>query len=463
MKRVLSIAILTTGLAACTAEESFTGAAKANDADGMNVIVLSLDTLRADALGCYGNPDGHTPALDALAAKGTVFRKAMSPIATTFPSHASMFTGLYPRAHGVRWNGDRLAEDYVTLAEMLDARGYDTGAFVSYKAMVTDGGMGQGFDVRSDLDVPRGAEGIRSGAEVNRLAFEYLDSLGESAARGTFLWLHYFEPHSPYPLTDYADARMGGYQGPLRDGATVEEFFALNKKENRSADHHAALDALYHGRVRDCDALVGEVVAELDRRGMTENTILVLIGDHGQLLGEHGLVGHGAMLWQHALDVPFLIVDPRSPRHFDVETRVNILDMMPTLLELLEMEIPDGLQGRTLTAGMRGEEIPNQLVYAEVRVADPRQAGTKGRRDSVAVYHEDFKFQLEGEKVKLYDLGADPSETERVPLASQEELVGRLRPFAERHREMNPEAVRSAGEVSEEMLAELESLGYVGD
>lgn len=462
MKQILAVCTLAVIGGSCGGGEKATTPTHTNDAEGMNVVVLTLDTLRSDALGCYGNPDQHTPAIDALAARGTVFQKAMSPIATTFPSHASMFTSLYPRAHGVRWNGDSLAEDYLTLAEILDGKGYDTGAFVSYKAMVTKGGMDQGFDRRSDIEVPRGAEGIRSGAEVNELAFAYLDDLGGNAEQGTFLWLHYFEPHSPYLLTDYADANMGDYTGPLRDGATLEEFFDLNKKENRHADHYAALDALYHGRVRDCDALVGEVVAGLEQRGMLDNTILVLIGDHGQLLGEHDRVGHGSILWQDALDVPFVIVDPRSPKHFDVETRVNILDMMPTLLELLELEAPDGLQGRSLTDAMRGEEVPNQLVFAEVRIADPRQARPKGQRDAVAVYHEQFKFQLEGDKVKLYDLVADPGETIRVSLSKQKELVEQLRPFAERHREMNPEAARSAGEVSEEMLAELESLGYAG-
>lgn len=437
-------------LASCSGSEK---------AETRNVLVLSIDTLRSDALGCYGSDGGHTPNIDRLAEKGMLFRNAIAPMATTFPSHSSMFTGLYPRVHGVRWNGNSLGEEHLTLAEILDAKGYDTGAFVSYKAMVSRGGLDQGFDVVSDEVFDKTVDRIRSGEEVNRLAFEYLDGLEGDAS--SFLWLHYFEPHSPYPLTDYAQERMGDMEGPYADGATIEEFYALNKKTEQTEENLASIQALYDGRVRDADRLVGELIAGLEERGLLEDTILVVVGDHGQLLGEHGRVGHGAILWQDALDVPFLIVDPRSGTVGEVETRVGVVDLMPTVLEMLDLHGFEGMQGRSLAAAVAGEELTDEVYFAEVRIADPRQERPEGQKDAVAVFHEHFKFSLDGGQETLFDLHNDQGESTPLDLGEQAKLVQWMRPLAQFHTELSEEALTAGAALSPEMLAELAALGYV--
>jgi len=429
-------------------------------ADAPNVLILSIDTLRADALGCYGSQGGHTPNIDRLAERGVLFQRALAPMATTFPSHSSMFTGLYPRVHGVRWNGHTLDEDRTTLAEVLDDAGFETGAFVSYKAMVARGGLHQGFDSVSDEKLVADSPRIRDGGEVNRLAFEYLDGLGERG--GTFLWLHYFEPHSPYPLTDYASERLVGYEGPLADGASIDEIHVMNDKKRRTPADVAAFQTLYDGRVREADRLVGELIEGLEERGRLDDTILVLVGDHGQLLGEHGHVGHGAILWQEVLEVPFMIVDPRSKATGEVQTRVGVVDLMPTVLDLLSLEAPAGMQGRSLARALYGEALEDELYFAEVRIADPKQARPRGQNEAVAVFHEHHKFVLQGDEEVLYDLNADPGEGQALELTLESELVNRLRPLARFHKELSPEARGQGAELTEAMKAELEALGYLG-
>lgn len=430
-----------------------------------HVVVLSIDTIRADALGCYGSEKGLTPELDALAARGVRFADAIAPMATTFPSHSSMFTGLYPRAHGVRWNGDSLGEEHLTLAELLQMDGYATGGFVSYKAMIARGGLKQGFDVVSDAAVTFGKktheERIRSGAEVNQLTFEYLDSGVAEGEKPVFLWLHYFEPHSPYPMTDYAKERLNGYDGPLADGASVEEFFGLSKPANRTPEAPRVMQDLYDGRVLDTDRLVGELVDGLEQRGLLENTIFVVIGDHAQLLGEHERYGHGALLWQDVLQIPFFIVDPREENPRVVQQRVNVVDMMPTILEMLGKEVPGGMQGRSLVPALRGESMEDQVSFAEVRIADPRQKRAKGQGEAVSVFEGPFKLTLQGDEVSLYHLGNDPGEMDPIPLEQQAEVVARLRPLANYHKQMPAGSITENGEMSAEMLAELQALGYV--
>ncbi len=429
---------------------------------GKKVIVLSIDTLRADMLNCYGGNSHVMPTLDALAATGMVFRNAIAPMGTTFPSHSSMFTGLYPRVHGVRWNGDSLSDEHTTLAEILSANGWITGAFVSYKAMLSKGGLDQGFQRLSDPRSARGAKGIRSGREVNDLALGFLDEvLEKSPEKDVFLWLHYFEAHSPYPLTDYAKKSFGDYQGPMDDGAEVSEMIDLNRSANPSAEDFAAFRALYEGRVLEADKLVKDLVDGLKERGVFEETIIVVVGDHGQLLGEHQMVGHGPLLWQKVLDVPFIVINPYSPHAGEEITRVGVIDLTPTVLEMLGFEPVEGMQGRSLLPALQAKPLANMVYYSEVRIANPRQTRPGAQRDAVAVFSGRFKFVLDGKKEFLWNILEDQEETH--PLSKRQYLaeIERLRPLAVRHKELEPSAISVQTELSPEMLLELQELGYV--
>jgi len=430
---------------------------------GKKVIVLSIDTLRTDMLKCYGSTGRHMPNLDALASRGVVFRNAIAPMATTFPSHSSMFTGLYPRVHGVRWNGDALQDEHTTLAEILSADGWNTGAFVSYKAMLSRGGLDQGFQAVSDKKFDFSTDRIRPGTEVNELAFDYLDQvLAESPQKNTFMWLHYFEPHAPYPLTDYAEDELRDYHGPLADGASVEEFAGLNKPGNGSNEAFLALRSLYEGRVHEFDQVVKDLLDGLEERGILEETVLIIVGDHGQLLGEHQRVGHGSILWQEVLNVPFIVVNPNSEYVGVENNRVGIVDLTPTLLELLGMPLIRGMQGRSLLPALEGDVLLPRMYFSEVRIADPRQTRPEGQSDAVAVFSGPYKFVLNGPKEVLWNIEFDPGEHTPLELDQFQDVVNQLRPLAQFHKELSPEALTLQTAMSEEMLQELEELGYVG-
>jgi len=359
----------------------------------------------------------------------------------------------------------------LTLAEILQQAGYETGAFVSYKAMVARGGLDQGFGIVSDLEMPPNPwtheTHVRSGANVNKLAFEFLDGLPQSGRRPTLLWLHYFEPHSPYPMTQYAADRLGDYAGPLADGADTKEFYALGQTGLGDPGSSNVMQHLYDGRVKDADQLVGELMAGLQERNLLEDTIIVVVGDHGQLLGEHGAYGHGRLIWQEVLQVPLLIVDPRAATQVEVaHRRVGVIDLMPTVLDLLDLEIPSYLQGRSLAPAVRNEELDEAVYYAEVRTPSPTRQGASDPRktfDPVAVFEGPFKFVLGLEPEALYDLTLDPRESNSVALDAQAETLERLRLLASQHKQATADSFFSSGGINPEVLKELQALGYAGE
>jgi len=186
-----ALALLTVLSAGCAGESETDG----SQPDRPSIVLITIDTLRADRVGEYNCPKGLTPNLDALALKSVVFMNAITPIATTAPAHASLFTGKYPRVHRVRWNGDQLSGEHRTLAELLNAAGYDTAAFIAWPNMIKRNGLGRGFMYRGG---ERGSKlKIRPGVAVNSMAGKWLE---DTPGKPFFMWIHYFEVHSPYRL-----------------------------------------------------------------------------------------------------------------------------------------------------------------------------------------------------------------------------------------------------------------------
>jgi membrane-anchored protein YejM (alkaline phosphatase superfamily) len=240
-----------------------------------NVVVITVDTLRADSLGVYGNPEGHSPHIDAFAQNAVVFEDAVTAIGTTFPSHASMFTGLYPKNHGVRWNGDGLDDRSTTLAEVLQEAGYETAAFVSPGSMLERGGLQQGFSVTDEFWTRESPRYVRAGDEVNARARSWLDSRSDERF---FLWLHYFEPHTPYEVSEYSKTKhaSAGYQGVFSHGASPAALRKLGTEVPWSEAERAAIRALYDGGVRAADRLVG---SEQSHRSVGKRGFLIKFGD----------------------------------------------------------------------------------------------------------------------------------------------------------------------------------------
>jgi len=423
-----------------------------------NIVLITVDTLRADHVGSQDGAPSLTPNIDALAERSVVFRNAITPIGTTGPAHASLFTGLPPRVHGVRWNGDRLTPDFPTLAGLLRSAGYDTAAFVSMPLLISGVHLGRGFTALSDGQ--QTDQMIRSGADVNRLAERWLE---ESREAPLFLWLHYYEVHSPYRLTAHARERLGDYDGVFARGASVDQFYSLGTDKPiaapKNAENLAALNLLYDGEVIEADLLVAQILAALDpatgAHAPKGDTVVILTSDHGQLLGEHDKLGHGFMVWEEALRVPLIIHDPRASAEQSlvrVDERVSLMDLFPTILEYADLPVPEESVGQSLLPALSGGEHTGTLYFAETR------NGNKPRQATVA-FDGFRKVVLSGGEVRAFDLNADPDEL--TPLFEVDTPAWqRLAEVVRAYDSLRPGA-QAERELDESTLEQLRKLGYV--
>jgi arylsulfatase A-like enzyme len=441
-----------------------------------NLVLITLDTFRADRLGALGHPGALTPHLDELASESVLFTHAVTPIGTTHPAHASLFTGLYPAQHRVRFNGHSLDPAFVTLAELLRDAGYRTAAFVAMPTMLTYGGLAQGFETTSDYGrqfVPT----IRPGARVNRMAIDWLRQGGEGPI---FLWVHYYEPHSPYKRSAHFREQLARlargtgrpYRGPLRRGASTELFGSYGSEAlPATEENRRLLGALYDGEVIETDRLVGALLEALEEEGRLDHAVVAVVADHGQMLGEHGRVGHGYDLFEPVLQVPLLIWESQRREGRIIDPRVSLIDLLPTLTELTAVEPPADLPGRSLAPAMRGEPLPEAEYFAGVRV--PRVKGDQRRAEvrrqtaellsekrAIAVYYGTKKLVLDREGARLFDLLADPEEQHPVTGEQAQEFPERLRELAAAHEAEDPNEAEPI-ELPEDVRLQLEKLGYL--
>ena len=400
--------------------------------EGLNLLVITLDTTRADRIGAYGFRDIETPAIDRLAAEGVLFEQTMASAPLTLPAHSSIFTGLFPPEHGVRDNGGFfLAPTQITLGTTLKKAGFATGAVVA--AYVLDGkwGLNQGFDSYVDeFDLPtnRGfglGEIRRPGNEVVDRALPWLEKVKD---RRFFAWLHFYDPHTPY-------------QPP-------EPF------KSRYADHP------YSGAIAFTDAQVARVLEFLDRNGLLDRTIVAVIGDHGEGLNQHNEGTHGFFIYESTTRVPFIIRAPfASMRGRRVADPVRGVDLMPTVLDLLGLPAPNGLAGVSLAPLMTGAKTTLDLEgYAEALYPLHHFGWSELRAWRAGQYKV-----IDAPRPELYDISKDPHETtnlyaERRTVADG--MIARLR--AREKDESSRAAAQPAPEVDPEARARLAALGYVG-
>ena len=401
-----------------------------------NVVLVTLDTTRADHLGCYGYGPGSTPTIDALAGRGVLFTQAASPAPLTLPAHSSIMTGMYPTHHGVRVNGaTALGQSQTTLAEVLSARGYATGAFVG--AFVLDGrwGLNQGFSVYDDaFDLEKykhlDLAGVQRPADkVMDAALAWLDG----HKHDPFLaWIHLYDPHSPYEPPEPFRSQHGG----------------------------RGLAGLYDGEIAFADAQVGRLVSWLRTNALDERTVMVVMGDHGEGLGSHGEGTHGYFIYDYAVRVPLLVTTPFPElRGVRVDSQVSAVDVFPTLLALAGVGSGAKVHGRSLLPVML-EPGKGETVYAYGESMTPNlQFGWSALH---CLRSERYKL-IKAPRPELYDLAADPGETtnafDRHPDVARE-LVARLdRLVAETSRDA-PEP--ESADLDEETVGRLAALGYIG-
>jgi arylsulfatase A-like enzyme/Tfp pilus assembly protein PilF len=402
-------------------------------ADRYNVLLISIDTLRADHLGCYGNEQIRTPNIDRLADEGFLFLDAMTAVPLTLPSHASILTGLLPITNGVRDNGTFvLSDQFTTLAEVLSGQGYTTGAFIATFVMDSRFGLNQGFEVYSD-DMESGSQKSaflwpeRRADAVNDTALKWLRDAGEPF----FAFVHYYDPHDPYdPPEPYASA-------------------------------YAA--SPYDGEIAYTDSILGGLLETLKEKGVYDNTLIVLVSDHGEGLDEHDEPGHGVLIYQSTLHVAMMVKPPkgldlggdaRSPRRIDYP--VQLIDVFPTILDLLGIHNDHEVDGASLVPIMKGDRIEPRMLYFESLYAYFYFKWSQLR----GVRHNNWKYILAPEE-ELYDLTTDPDERNNLASAHPErvaELRGQLNKIAARETEAL-ETARQA--LSQEEVRKLMALGYI--
>jgi choline-sulfatase len=393
-----------------------------------SVLLITLDTVRADRLGAYGYSRGRTPHLDALAARGVRFDDAVAPSPITGPSHAAMFTGLYPGRLGVRDNATTpLPEDAVTLASLLSARGFATGGFIGAFILDRPYGFAKGFEhFRSGFDrVAPGREmnAERPGDRVVDDALAWLGSLPRD--RPFFGWVHLYDAHAAYD---------------------APEPFGSQFRDNP-----------YDGEIAFVDAQVGRLLDALGARDALDDTLVVALADHGEALGDHGEDEHGVFLYDEVIRIPWIVAGPGAQPGTVVGEQVRAIDLLPTLLELLGLEAQPGIDGSSLAvllAGGTREEAPP--AYAESHYPRLHYGWSELR----AIRAEGWKA-VDAPKPELYNLREDPKELHNL-YESRQDLASRMISEASRlGREMDARAAPPV-QADAETLARLRSLGYVG-
>jgi arylsulfatase A-like enzyme/Tfp pilus assembly protein PilF len=396
-----------------------------------NLLLVTIDTLRADHVGAYGATTGATPALDALAAAGVRFDQVQTAVPLTGPSHATILTGMYPPTHGVRGNVVfSLESKYPTLATLLKGQGYQTAAFVGAYPVAAAFGFNQGFDTFNEdfhEAIPGDPGAERRANEVADSALRWLESAaggGAAQSRPFFAWLHFYDPHAPYTPPD-----------PYRD---------------RFAGHP------YDGEIAFTDAQVGRVIDWLHSSGHDADTIVVLLADHGEGLGDHHELMHAVLVYQSTMRIPLMVSGPGVARGVVVPSRTATIDVLPTVMGLLGFGVDPALLGRDLRPLMAGRVVPSDPLYGE---------SLFGRLNchwaSLRSWVKDDWKLIVGSEPELYNLAQDPHENHdlaRVEPARVTRMTEELQRALQR---IAPEGDRAQpNRATAEQEERLRSLGY---
>jgi arylsulfatase A-like enzyme/Flp pilus assembly protein TadD len=391
----------------------------------LNLLLVTIDTLRADRLGCYGYSQIETPNLDKIARQGVLFENAVAPAPLTAPSHASMMTGVYPTVHKVRNTGGFvLSPSEPKLSKILQDQGWDTAAFIGSSVLKGRFGFNQGFAVYDD-EMPTSASGSAV-AEPERRAGEVVDRavkwLGAQSGKPFFLWVHVYDPHIPYDPPD-----------PFRE-----------KYRDRP----------YDGEIAYTDQQLGRLFDTVARKSRPENTLIAVLSDHGESFSEHGEYTHGVFLYDTTLRIAFLMAGGPIPAGLRVKQQARTVDLLPTVLELMGGKAPPGTQGTSLAPAFRGKEVPTAYSYAETLFPKFNMGWAEIR----AMRTNRWKY-IRAPKPELYDLAQDPAETTNViasHAAEAQELEAQLKAVSAGAEKVAP------APMDPRTMQQLRSLGYLG-
>jgi choline-sulfatase len=435
-----------------------------------NVLILVIDALRPDHLGCYGYGLATSPAIDRLARRGVLFTDATSPSSYTRAAVSSIFSSVYPNAHGVLSQGkqvEKLSDEYQTLAETLKERGYVTVAFAPNPSLHRSFNFDQGFDLYDDNFQVAGpkVQDFETARKINDRTLAWLrNNQRNHRGKPFFAYLHYRDVHAPYVPPPPYD-RMFDQPGPGRPLAEAE--YKSQPADIKSPRRYQDLGSYieqYDGEIRYTDDHLARFLDTLSKEGFLDHTVIFLTADHGESFLEHGSWTHGTGLYEELTHVPLLLVLPKeSSQGQRVAVPVQTTDIYPTVLDLLNGEIPPGLQGRSLLKAIQGQADPNRPVFSEALVSRRLRPWSFGQ--FVAVRSGGWKliYNRWNRSGELYNLARDPAETRNLADREPEQARTLLRLIATQDRENAKRShhVRGTEELPENVTEGLRSLGYV--
>ncbi len=432
-----------------------------------NLVLITVDTLRADRLGCYG-ADVATPHIDRLASEGTVFLNAASPMPSTRPAHFSILSSLYPRDHGVTSNALSLPPEIQTLPQLFETQGYRTGGFTGVGILAPGSGAERGFEV---FQAPE--NGARSAREV---VSEAIDWLSNDHNRPFFLWVHVYDPHLPYLPPDGTDiAAPPEIRSPGFSRTAIWPLLENNSGDLPRSLFDYALD-LYRSEVEYVDRQLGGLLDTLRRRDDFERTAILLTADHGECFENGIFFEHGGCLGDGAIQVPLILRYPpavAAPQR--VETQVELVDIAPTLLEIADLTPPDEWAGKSL---LNLDQTPHSIAYIQHTAwTDRALLERRSRREifksvagaplrpietieQFALRTPVWKYVLSPNGEELYNLEQDPGESAEVA-ADHPETLGDLRTLLRRWLAEHPGHTVATDETDSDLERTLEALGYL--
>ena len=443
-----------------------------------DIILVSIDSLRPDHLGCYGYPKPTSPTIDRLALTGVRCENVISTTSWTLPAHAALFTGLYDSAHGLVAAGMRLAEAHDTLAETLVQAGYQTAGFFGGPYLHPAFGLGQGFQayescmtilpdnveekqIRREAKVPLNVWGSCLADVTGPRTLEKFSRWLEKAdKRPMFVFLHLWDVHFDYiPPQKYIELFDPDYEGNLVVTNYMRNPAIAQGMTIRDLEH---VRALYDGEIRFTDDILGEMLAALERKGRDRQSLIVVTADHGEEFFDHGGKGHARTLYDEVIKVPLIWSwTGKLPKGTSVTDQVRIIDIMPTILGLVNVDLESEVQGRDISPLLRGDTLDSQTAFSELHLPN---------RKALALRTSQLKVHklLKPSGQLFFNLEEDPGEHKPLEHDTDEckKLLGQLQRTT--RESLNLYAARTKGateeaQVTEKLLQRLQSLGYVGE
>ncbi len=417
------------------------------------VLIFDIDTLRADHLGCYGYERPTSPRIDALARESYRFQWAFSQAPDTGPSQSSIFTGLYPSTHGLNYNGARLPDSITTLAEVFVEAGYRTAAFVDGGFMRPEFNIHQGFEHYETYDW--------QGLDV--IGPRVIDWLEKHANEDFLLLVHTYDVHadykSPEPFRSLFTGGMTptpGFEPSVKQLEVIRRSQWTDQPLQLNAADLAFAEARYDGGIRFADYWVGRILDKVQALGLDQRATIVLLSDHGEAFQEHGTVQHDR-LYAPVTRIPLLIRPPGGTQSAVIESVVQAMDIMPTLLEGAGLEVPPNLQGRSLLPLLRGEKARELPAFSE--------APSFGQQRAIVLGDHHLIGALQNDRIELFDFRRDPLELRDISTENPQ-VVNELYNLAKQwqdslNRRGGPEA--EVPLLGEEVLKSLQALGYLND